>query len=116
MIIRPSSTVPAAPVEGGAAGTTIRELITVREGAPNFAMRLFELAPHGHTPFHAHAWEHEVFILQGSGVVNNDEGPKPFVAGDSVFIAGDERHSFANEGAGLLRFICVIPLQNPCDV
>jgi quercetin dioxygenase-like cupin family protein len=116
MIVRNYSDVPAAPVEGGATKTTIRELITVREGAPNFAMRLFELQPGGHTPLHSHAWEHEVFIVEGAGAVNGDQAPRPFRAGDSVFIPGDEKHQFANGGPGLLRFICVIPLQNPCDV
>ena len=32
-------------------------------------MRQFELAPGGHTPRHTHAHEHEVFVLEGAGVV-----------------------------------------------
>ena len=42
--------------------------------------------------------------------------PLPVRGGDSVFIPGDEKHQFRNAGAVPLRFICVIPLQNPCDV
>ncbi len=116
MIIRHYTEIPAATVEAGAEGTTIREMITVREGAPTFAMRLFELAPGGHTPFHSHSWEHEVFILEGAGAVNSQAGPQPFKAGDAVFIPGDEKHQFQNSGSSALKFICVIPIQNPCDV
>lgn len=116
MIIRPSAKVPAETVEAGASGAKIRELITVREGAPNFAMRLFDLAAGGYTPLHSHPWEHEVFILQGAGAVMSDDGTHPFSGGDAVFIPGDERHQFRNTGEGVLRFICVIPIQNPCDV
>jgi quercetin dioxygenase-like cupin family protein len=116
MIVRHSAKVPAETVESGAIGATIRELITVREGAPNFAMRLFDLAAGGFTPFHSHPWEHEVFILEGTGAVNSDGGPVAFSAGDAVFIPGDERHQFRNIGEGVMRFICVIPIQSPCDV
>jgi quercetin dioxygenase-like cupin family protein len=38
-------------------------------GAPNFVMRLFEIDPDGYSPFHTHAWEHEVFVLEGEGTV-----------------------------------------------
>jgi quercetin dioxygenase-like cupin family protein len=33
-----------------ARGVTIRWLISHKDDAPNFAMRLFEVAPEGHTP------------------------------------------------------------------
>ena len=43
----------------------LRPLITKAEGAPRFAMRVFTLEPAGHTPYHAHEWEHEVYVLAG---------------------------------------------------
>ena len=116
MIIRHYTEVEAVQAEKGASGASLRELITVREGAPNFAMRLFELAPGGSTPFHSHDWEHEVFVLDGSGLVGTAGEPLPVKGGDSVFIPGDEKHQFRNAGTAPLRFICVIPMQNPCDV
>lgn len=116
MIVRHYTEIPAAGVEAGASGAAIRELITVREGAPNFAMRLFEVSPGGSTPFHAHPWEHEVFVLDGTGEISTAGGPIPVRGGDSVFIPGDEKHQFRCEGSAALRFICVIPMQNPCDV
>jgi quercetin dioxygenase-like cupin family protein len=33
----------------------MRELITERDGAPNFAMRIFDIEPSTSTPFHTHA-------------------------------------------------------------
>ena len=54
-----------AVTEAGAEGVTIRVLMGDNVGAPTFTMRHFEIAPGGRTPFHAHAWEHEVYILSG---------------------------------------------------
>ena len=103
--------VPAAPMsEDGAANITIRWLISKPDGAPNFAMRLFELAPGGYTPKHTHAWEHEVFVLAGEGELTTAEGPKHFLAGDAVFVAPEELHQFRNTGAGTMRMLCLIPL------
>ena len=45
-------------------------------GAPNFTMRHFEVAPGGRTPFHAHPWEHEVYVLSGTGKVRQKGGER----------------------------------------
>ena len=69
MKIDKSSNVSRSSVEmAGAEGVDIRRLVSRDDGAPNFAMRMFELAPGGHTPLHAHPHEHEVFIVEGEGV------------------------------------------------
>ncbi len=102
---------PAAPVtDDGAQGATIRWLISKPQGAPNFAMRLFELVPGGHTPLHTHAWEHEVFILSGAGELTSADGPKPFAAGDAIFVAPEELHQFRNTGDSTMQMLCLIPL------
>ena len=69
MQVKHYTEVPAETVEQGAEGVRIRWIISQADGAPNFAMRHFEIAPGGHTPHHAHDWEHEVFILTGRGNV-----------------------------------------------
>ena len=113
-IIR-STEIPAAPVTmEGARGATIRELITDREGAPTFAMRMFEVEPGGHTPLHDHDWEHEVFILEGAGQLVLADGAHPFAAGDAVFVPAGEQHQFSNTGQATLRFRCLIPIDQPC--
>ena len=50
----------------GAKDVEIRWLISKEDGAENFAMRMFELQPGGHTPLHTHPHEHEVFIVEGN--------------------------------------------------
>lgn len=80
------------------------------EGAPNFAMRLFEIQPQSATPYHSHAWEHEVFVVSGRGAVRNIEAERQLNEGDAILVAPNEQHSFANTGDDVLRLICVVPL------
>ena len=53
----------------GAAHTKVRWLLGKNVDAANFAMRLFEIEPGGHTPRHQHDYEHEIFVLEGEGHV-----------------------------------------------
>jgi quercetin dioxygenase-like cupin family protein len=102
--------VPAAPVEmEGSHGCQIRLLVGQREGAPNFVMRQFEVAPGGHTPKHFHDYEHEVFVLEGSGVALEGESEHALAAGDVVFVRPNEVHQFRNTGGVPLKFLCLIP-------
>ena len=51
--------VSSEPVEmEGAHGCTVRWLLGPRDGAPNFAMRQFDVAVNGYTPRHHHPYEH----------------------------------------------------------
>jgi len=98
--------------EEGASKLKVRWLITKQMGAPNFAMRLFEMEPRGHSPFHSHPWEHEVFILEGEGVAVSDEGEKKFEAGDVVFILPNEKHQLKNNGEKTVKFLCLVPIRD----
>jgi quercetin dioxygenase-like cupin family protein len=102
-------TVQPTNVEEGASKVKIRWLITKDMGAPNFAMRLFEVEPEGYSPLHTHPWEHEVFILDGEGHVFDGENQKKFRAGDVVFVSPGERHQFKNDGKKTLKFLCLVP-------
>jgi quercetin dioxygenase-like cupin family protein len=93
-------------------GVLKREVITARDGALNFCMRVFEVEPGSATPDHSHPWEHEVFILSGRGVVKSKTGETEISAGSVVFIAPGEPHCFTNTGKQVLRFICLIPIQD----
>ena len=95
--------------EEGASKLRVRWLITKDMGAPNFAMRLFEMKPGGQSPLHSHPWEHEVFILEGEGVVVGAEGETRFRAGDVVFVPPNERHRFRNDGDKTVKFLCLVP-------
>jgi quercetin dioxygenase-like cupin family protein len=102
-------TVKAKEAEGGASNVKVRWLITKDMGANHFAMRLFEVQPGGYSPLHTHPWEHEVFILEGEGVVFDGEKTTPFKPNDVVFVLPDERHQFKNTGDRVLKFLCLIP-------
>jgi quercetin dioxygenase-like cupin family protein len=95
--------------EEGAVGATIRWLIAQDDGAPNFSMRHFEIAPGGSTPKHQHDWEHEVFILNGEGAVFRMGEDVPIRKGDFVFIPPGEEHQFKNTSDSDLALICLIP-------
>lgn len=101
--------VKSEAVEEGAKGARVRWLITKEVGARNFAMRLFEIDPGGHTPLHSHPWEHEIFILEGEGEVLGGDEVKRIGPGDVIFIPPDERHQIRNTGKGVLKLLCLIP-------
>ncbi|HFD39077.1 MAG TPA: cupin domain-containing protein [Anaerolineae bacterium] len=92
-------------------GVTMRVLIGPQEEAPFFNMRLFEVQPGHSSPHHSHWWEHEVFILEGQGVVVTGEGELPIAPGSAVFVPGGEVHQFQNRGEGVLRFLCLVPQE-----
>jgi quercetin dioxygenase-like cupin family protein len=95
--------------EEGARGVSIRLVISDDDGAENFHMRVFEVQPGGHTPFHQHVWEHEVFILDGETQVMSENGKRSAPAGSVVFVRPGEQHQFRNESDAVARFICVVP-------
>jgi quercetin dioxygenase-like cupin family protein len=102
--------ISAAPVKmEGAAGCTVRWLVDDKDGAPNFAMRQFEVEPNGHTPRHSHPYEHEIYVLEGVGVVVEGNKERPLRAGDCVYVAPDEVHQFKNTGGHALKFLCMVP-------
>ena len=95
----------------GAKEVKVRWLIAKKDGAPNFAMRLFELAPGGYTPLHIHDWEHEVFILEGEGLVADGEKETRIKSGSVIYVVPNEKHQFKNTGSEVLKFICLIPIK-----
>jgi quercetin dioxygenase-like cupin family protein len=102
--------VAKAPVTmEGAVGCQVRWLVDETQGAPNFAMRQFEVAPGGYTPRHSHPYEHEVFVLEGDGVVVEGDVEHPLRAGDFLLVTPNEIHQFRNTGSQPLKFLCMVP-------
>jgi quercetin dioxygenase-like cupin family protein len=93
-----------------APGVTMRVVAGTAEGAPTFAMRVFEIQSGSSTPFHTHPWEHEVFVLAGEGILRCGGRETPLMEGDAVVVLPNEQHSFLGIGRGTLRVICVVPL------
>lgn len=98
---------------GAAKGVAGRVVIGRADGAMNFCMRRFDLAPGGHTPRHAHAWEHEIFFHAGQGEVLKAGEWVAVGPGDAVFVPGGEEHQIRNAGAAPLTFLCLIPAGAP---
>jgi quercetin dioxygenase-like cupin family protein len=114
-MIRPKvvhySEVEAQEVGAGAPGATIRWLIDKEhDAAPHFALRMIELAPGGKSLHHTHAYEHETYMLEGSGRVLIGEQWYDLEPGDAAFVPPDIVHQFANSGEGTFKFLCVIPV------
>ena len=110
MKIKIAEDVPAETVEmEGASGAQVRLLVGEAEGAPNFYMRMFTLAPGGHTPRHTHAWEHEMYVLSGSGLAVTPDGELPVRAGQCIYVAPGDDHQFRNTSDDELKFLCLVP-------
>ena len=95
--------------DAGEPGVKIRWLIKREDGAPNFAMRYFELEPKAKSPHHSHEWEHEVFILDGQCNVFCDGQEKTASEGYVVYVPPKSVHHFENIGENRLRFLCLVP-------
>lgn len=109
MKIIPYNGVEAKDAGEGTSKVTIRWLITKNIGAERFAMRYFEIEPGGYSPLHTHAWEHELFILEGEGIALGGTEERRITVGDAVFVPPNEKHQFLNSGKKTLKFLCLIP-------
>jgi quercetin dioxygenase-like cupin family protein len=104
----------SVPVESltkvGAKKVRVRYLIDERHGAHRFALRLYAVEKGGHTPLDEHAYEHQVYVLSGRGLIRQSKkrSPlKPLQAGDTVFIPSMAVHQFSNESDEPFVFLCV---------
>ena len=96
----------------GAKDVEMQVVIGPDEGSANMTMRLFTVAPGGHTPYHDHDFEHVVRAIAGKGVVVDAQGEQHELApGQSVFVEPGEKHQFANPSAEPFLFTCTISNQ-----
>lgn len=93
----------------GANKASIRKVLTANDGAPNFTMRVFELGEGGHTPLHQHDWEHEIYVIEGQGVlVTEDNKEIPLTPGTAILVKGQELHQFKNVSGETFKFMCLV--------
>ena len=115
LFVRTIADTPAATVTmDGAKDCSMRMLVGRDDGAPNFSMRHFTIAPNGHTPHHQHDYEHELIVLRGEGVVMDDDQPRPIRAGDAIYVQPNHRHQFRNTGDEALEVVCLVPGHRQC--
>ena len=90
--------------ENMADGVLIKWVISDKDGAENFYMRIIEVKPGAEGPtLHQHPYEHELYILEGQGVLIGEGGETPFHSGAAIFILPNEKHQIKHNGT--LRFI-----------
>lgn len=92
----------------GARGVEKEVLLGKPEGVETFAMRRFTLTEDGHTPYHSHDWEHEIYVVKGEGKVSTEDGERSLSRGDAVYVPSGERHQFVSESEGF-AFLCLVP-------
>ncbi len=114
MLIRNIDQTPMTPVQmPGVQGASMAVMVGRQDGAPNFALRQFKVEPGGHTPRHSHDYEHEVFIVSGSGTILLEGAQRPIRAGDTIYVPANEEHQFRSASDGL-RFLCLVPVSRNC--
>ncbi|HOW57218.1 MAG TPA: cupin domain-containing protein [Smithellaceae bacterium] len=114
MKIMPYSEIKATHVDNDVArGVAGRVLVGKSDGADNFCMRIFEIAPGGYTPRHTHNWEHEMFIHAGAGEIYGQGRWHSVATGSVIFMPANEEHQIKNTGTDLLKVVCIVPSQAP---
>jgi quercetin dioxygenase-like cupin family protein len=84
-------------------------LVGPDDGAPNFAIRRFTLAPGATVPRHTNAVEHEQYVLGGEYVVGVGDEEHVVSEGDSLLIPAGVVHWYRNEGDAEGAFLCAVP-------
>ena len=95
----------------GFKGFFARYLWCKDDGCPNFAMRLMEIEPGGHTSYHSHLEEHQFYFLEGEPAYVDEKGNEINLnVGDTLCVPPDEPHQIKNVGDTVMRMICMIPI------
>ena len=96
-------------------------LVGPEHGAPNLAIRRFELAAGAEVPEHTNEIEHEQYVLEGEYIVGISEAPRAngdavsageeyvVSAGDSLHIPAGAVHWYRNESDEPGAFLCAVP-------
>jgi len=94
---------------GAAEGMSKGVLVDESRGAPNFAIRRFELDPGAEVPEHTNEVEHEQYVLAGEYTVGIGDEEYTVSEGDSLLIPAGVVHWYRNEGGEPGAFLCAVP-------
>lgn len=95
----------------GASGAWKQLPLGSADGTPVYSLRVFTVEPGGHTPFHNHPYEHMNFVIEGEGVLADENGNEyPLRSGDFALVNPDEKHQYRNSSASKnFKMICGVP-------
>lgn len=104
--VKKSVSVEELPMEGGA---RIRWLITHRDGAQTFSMRLVEVKEGDNTPYHTHDYEHEIYVVDGKAEATMGDKKQTISADDVIYIPPNVYHGM--KALEDLKIVCVVPIR-----
>lgn len=87
--------------------------ISKNDGSPIYSLRVFTVEPNGHTPFHKHNFEHLNYIIEGRGVMVNEDGEEQeIIKGEFALVLPNEKHQYRNKSKkDPLIMICGVPKE-----
>jgi quercetin dioxygenase-like cupin family protein len=86
-------------------------MITLDDKPPTCTLTYSQIPPGGTSSHHIHPWEHEVYIIEGSGTLFCDGKEYPVKAGDAMYIPPNVDHyTLNNGGKGDIHRIEINPL------
>lgn len=93
----------------GVAKVSKKVPIGKNEGWEGYTLRTFTLEPGGHTPRHAHDWEHVNYVIRGRGQLMIDGKKDEIGEKDFAFVPPNIEHQFTNPFDEAFEFICIVP-------
>ena len=80
------------------AGGPAARLVSLDDNPPTCTLSYSHILPGETSSHHIHPWEHEVYMIKGSGTLFCDGKEYPVKAGDAIFIPGNVDHYTLNNG------------------
>ena len=115
MIIQHLPEIPVDEVRmPGMSGVAAQGVLMEHPLLPGFLVRMFTLAPAGHTALHQHPQQHLHYVVEGDAFFVGDDGQREALrVGDVVLTAPNEFHQMVNASSDdPLRFFDVVgPFQ-----
>ena len=106
-VVKRSDEVSSSAVAVGRA-TEVQVLLGPADGAPNFALRRFNMGEGGGMPRHTNLVEHEQYVLTGRARVIVGETEHLVEAGNALYIPAGVPHSY-NVLEAPFSFLCIVP-------
>ncbi len=115
MIIQHLPEIPADDIAmPGMSGVAAQGILMEHPLLPGFLVRMFALAPAGHTGLHKHPQQHLHYVVEGNGFFVGADGQREALrTGDVVLTAPNEFHQMVNASEDeAMRFFDVVgPFQ-----